>query len=199
MFFPSPRYGILSLCLAISGFLPHSFPFRKDCRISSPVLYAPILDNLPFLSILVYFLLFSAGRASFLYNISCPLERPLHISGKRRNWHMENLIFLIRSLGISGTYLGYYYLCTAVKLVLEDPGCLLMISKILYPKIALIHHTTPACVERDIRTVINLCWTRGDRDRLCQIAGCRLQRKPTNGEFIDLLVTYCRKYQSEQT
>ena len=74
---------------------------------------------------------------------------------------MENLIFLIRSLGISGTYLGYYYLCTAVKLVLEDPGCLLMISKILYPKIALIHHTTPACVERDIRTVINLCWTRG--------------------------------------
>ena len=106
---------------------------------------------------------------------------------------MESLISVIRALGISGTYLGYYYVCTAVQLALEDPDCLLMISKYLYPRIALIHHTTPSCVERDIRTVINLCWTRGDRNRLCQIAGRRLQQKPSNGEFIDLLASYLRQ------
>ncbi len=112
---------------------------------------------------------------------------------------MDNLISLIRSLGISGTYLGYYYLCTAVALVLEDHDRLLMISKILYPKIALIHKTTPACVERDIRTVINLCWNRGDRERLCQVAGFRLQRKPTNGEFIDLLAAYLQNHPDSPT
>ncbi len=106
---------------------------------------------------------------------------------------MDGLFLLMRSLGISGTHLGYYYLHTAVELVLEDRERLLMISKLLYPKIAAIHNTTPACVERNLRTVITACWNRGDRERLYQVAGCRLQHKPTNGEFIDLLACYIRK------
>lgn len=102
-------------------------------------------------------------------------------------------VTIIRSLGISATHLGYYYLNTAILLVLEDENRLLMISKLLYPLVAELHSTTPTCIERNIRTVISLCWNRGDRERLFQIAGCRIQVKPTNGEFIDILSCYVKK------
>lgn len=102
-------------------------------------------------------------------------------------------VAIIRSLGISATHLGYYYLNTAILLVLEDENRLLMISKLLYPLVAELHSTTPTCIERNIRTVISLCWNRGDRERLFQIAGCRIQVKPTNGEFIDILSCYVKK------
>ena len=62
-----------------------------------------------------------------------------------------NLPFaVIRSLGISGTHLGYYYLNTCLMLILEDENRLLMVSKLLYPLVAEIHSTTPSCVERNI-------------------------------------------------
>ena len=67
---------------------------------------------------------------------------------------------LIRSLGINGTYRGYRYLCYGIKLCLEDEDYLLCISKLLYPEIARIFHTSGSSVERDIRTVIRVCWER---------------------------------------
>ncbi len=105
-----------------------------------------------------------------------------------------NLPFaVIRSLGISGTHLGYYYLNTCLLLILEDENRLLMVSKLLYPLAAELHDTTPSCVERNIRTVISICWNHGDREHLFEIAGCRLQSKPTNGEFLDILSCYIKK------
>lgn len=106
---------------------------------------------------------------------------------------MMKLSYLIRSLGISGTHLGYYYLETALGLVLEDRSRLLMISKSLYPEVARRHGTTISCVERDIRTAVTICWARGDRERLHQMAGYRLPSKPTNGQFLDILALYLQE------
>ena len=77
---------------------------------------------------------------------------------------------LIRSRGINGTYRGYRYLCYGIKLCLEDEDYLLCISKLLYPEIARIFHTSGSSVERDIRTVIRVCWERGNVRRLREIA-----------------------------
>lgn len=49
--------------------------------------------------------------------------------------------------------------------------------------------STPSNVEHNIRTLINLCWT-SHRDVLEEIAGCTMVDKPTNSEFIDILVYY---------
>lgn len=44
-------------------------------------------------------------------------------------------------------------------------------------------------VERCIRIVINACWTK-NKDGFEEIAGYPLNHKPTNSEFIDMVVYY---------
>lgn len=97
---------------------------------------------------------------------------------------------LIRSLGIGATYRGYRYLCYGVSLCLQDEEYLLSISKLLYPKIAKEFNTTLSSVERDIRTVIQVCWDRGNKELLQDIALHPLCSRPTAGEFLDILVAY---------
>lgn len=101
---------------------------------------------------------------------------------------MREIEHLIRSLGIGATYRGYKYLCYAISLCLENEDYLLGISKLLYPTIANTFQTTPSSVERDLRTVINVCWERRNRSLLTTIAMYPLETKPTTGEFLDILI-----------
>lgn len=101
---------------------------------------------------------------------------------------MNNIPYLVRSLGIGATYRGYRYLILALTLCLEDEDYLLGISKILYPQIARTYQTSASSVERDLRTVINVCWERGNRGLLQEISPYPLVAKPTTGEFLDILM-----------
>ena len=69
---------------------------------------------------------------------------------------MNYLLELPLSLGIHGTYKGYRYLVFALELALSDENQLLYVTKNLYPSVARRYHTTPSCVDRDLRTVISL-------------------------------------------
>ena len=100
---------------------------------------------------------------------------------------------LIRSLGINATYRGYRYLCYGIKLCLEDEDYLLCISKLLYPEIARIFHTSSSSVERDIRTVIRVCWERGNLTLLQEIALHPILIRPTSSEFLDILTAHLKK------
>lgn len=102
---------------------------------------------------------------------------------------------LIRSLGIGATYRGYRYLNYGIQLCLEDEDYLLSVSKLLYPQIAKHYCTTSYSVERDIRTVIEVCWNRGDRNLLQKIALRPLTMRPPSGEFFDILTAYLRQNQ----
>ena len=103
---------------------------------------------------------------------------------------MKTIYDLLKSLGIYRTYKGYYYVAEAVRLVMKDASLLLYISKSLYPAIARTYETTVSCVERNIRTIITTCWENGNAEQLEKLAGTRLYRKPTSGEFIDILANY---------
>lgn len=61
---------------------------------------------------------------------------------------------ILLQLGIKAKLHGYKYLRSAVQITLEDPTSVDLITKILYPKIAKTHSTTPARVERAMRTAI---------------------------------------------
>ena len=99
---------------------------------------------------------------------------------------------LIRSLGIGATYRGYRYLSYGIYLCLQDENYLLYVSKLLYPQIARTYHTTSCSVERDLRTVVKVCWERGNRSHLQNIAMYTLDQRPTAGEFIDILVAHIK-------
>lgn len=94
---------------------------------------------------------------------------------------------LIRSLGIGATYRGFQYLIYGVKLCVSNEDYLLAVSKLLYPQIAKEFHATSSSVERNIRTVVNVCWNHGNRVFLQKIALHPLHDKPTAGEFFDIL------------
>ena len=91
---------------------------------------------------------------------------------------------LIRSLGIGATYRGYHYLC------MDNEDYLLSVGKLLYTRIAEAYSTTGSSVERDIRTVIRICWERENRPLLQEIAMYPLHARPTAGEFFDILANY---------
>lgn len=106
---------------------------------------------------------------------------------------MEKIHELMHRLRIKRTYMGYYYLSTAIYLVVENEERLLYIHKWLYAEIARIYNTTPYCVERNIRTVKNHLWEKGHAEILSEIAGCPIREKPSNSEFIDILSCYIKK------
>ena len=81
------------------------------------------------------------------------------------------IYFLLHSLGIGAKYRGFRYLAYGIALCMEDEDYLLRVSKTLYPKIAQTFQVSSSCVERDIRTAISVCWTRGNRDLLFCASG----------------------------
>lgn len=111
---------------------------------------------------------------------------------------MQEIYQLMHELGIRRTYQGYYHLSTAIRLVIEREERLLYIHKWLYEEVASLHHTTSACVERNIRTVKTLYWKRGDHRLLFKMAGCQINEEPSNSEFIDILSCYIKEHTQEK-
>lgn len=104
---------------------------------------------------------------------------------------------LVRTLGIGATYRGYRYLNYGIQLCMQDENYLLSVSKLLYPQIAKEYQATSSSVERDIRTVINVCWEKGNRQLLEEISLRPLSARPTSSVFLDILVDHLRQNSSE--
>ena len=64
---------------------------------------------------------------------------------------------------------------------------LIMFTKTIFGEIARKYDTTPANVERNIRSLIDYCWNSPYKEELLKISPYRLEKKPTVGEFIDIL------------
>lgn len=107
--------------------------------------------------------------------------------------HEPEIEYLIRSLGIGATYRGYAYLIYGTRLCLSDENYLLFVSKYLYPDIARHYNTTSYSVERNICTVIKVCWEHGNKSLLEKIALRPLHLKPTSSEFFDIITAHLRK------
>lgn len=97
---------------------------------------------------------------------------------------------LLRQIGVPDTYIGFCYLAYAVALVLTDQSYLYQLFKRLYPDIAKKFHTSAACVERDLRTVIRVFWAADGQLALQAVVPRPPLRRPTAGELIALLSGY---------
>lgn len=94
---------------------------------------------------------------------------------------------ILLELGAPDHLVGHPYVIRAILLVVGDQLYINHITFGLYPQLAVEFETTPARVERAIRNLIEVTWTRGDIDVLDRYFGNTISAsrgKPTNGEFI---------------
>ena len=102
---------------------------------------------------------------------------------------MKEVYGIIRKLGLTSKYKGYYYLAEAVNMVMEQKDGNIKITKDIYPNLSKKFKSTPSNIERDMRTVISACW-KMNKPGFDEIAGYELKFKPTNSEFIDMIAYY---------
>ncbi len=106
----------------------------------------------------------------------------------------KKITMLLHSVGIPAHIKGHAYLRQAILLCYENNSEYIgSVTKVLYPEIANIFHTSGSRVERAIRHAIEVAWTRGDTDTINRIFGYSVSRfkdKPTNSEFIALITDY---------
>lgn len=103
---------------------------------------------------------------------------------------------IIHKMGIPAHIKGYYYLRDAIMMSIGDKTLLNSVTKLLYPEVSKIYHTTPIKVESAIRHAIIIAWNNKNKNSLNELLGYNLnnKKKPTNLEFITLLVN---KFRSE--
>lgn len=99
---------------------------------------------------------------------------------------------LLRLLGVNGKLAGFHYAAYMVEQVRDQPENMVLITKRLYMQTAEHFNTTPSCVERNLRTLIQSCWSYPDHSLLNLISGTELRQPPTNSHFIDILAAYLR-------
>lgn len=102
---------------------------------------------------------------------------------------MKKIYGMIRKLGVTSNYKGYFFVADAIQLAMQNPDQPLQITKDIYPVLAKKHNTNSLSIEHNIRTVVNVCWET-NRKGLVEIAGFPLTYKPTNSEFIDMIAFY---------
>ena len=100
---------------------------------------------------------------------------------------------LLRLLGVSGKLSGFHFAVYMLDRVREKPECVLFITKGLYSQTAQHFHTTTNCVERNLRTLVQICWRQPDHSLLDRVAGYPLSQPPTNAQFLDMVAAFLRK------
>lgn len=103
---------------------------------------------------------------------------------------------LMAELGCPDRLIGYDYAVYAIGLAVEDQKIMRRITSMLYPAIAQKFDTTANRVERAIRNLIDVAWSRGDQDTLEEYFGNTVdpnKGKPTNGEFLARMANIVRQ------
>lgn len=94
---------------------------------------------------------------------------------------------IMLDVGVPAHLKGYFYLRDAIMLSGRDMAVVGSVTKLLYPAIARKFHTTDQKVERAIRSVIEVSWSRGNPNTFQEVFGYSPltgRTRPTNSEYI---------------
>ena len=103
---------------------------------------------------------------------------------------------LLLELGSPDHLSGHEYTVYAILLAAENRTYIHSITFGLYPQVAAHFDTTAGRVERAIRHLVEVTWTRGDVEVLQRYFGNTVspeKGKPTNGEFIARMANVVRQ------
>jgi two-component system, response regulator, stage 0 sporulation protein A len=94
---------------------------------------------------------------------------------------------ILHKLAVAPRLTGYKYLKKAIIDVINDKGMLESITYKIYPSIAKLYKTTPACIERAMRCSIANAWSKCTMETIQQVFGSAYDENkgcPSNREFI---------------
>ena len=104
---------------------------------------------------------------------------------------------LLARMGVTPNYIGFRQTLSAVALARQDPKCLSLVTKDLYPQVAKEYHTSWKSVERNIRSVITIAWARNPT-LIRELARYPLTSKPKAAQFIGILVEHDRRIAADE-
>lgn len=123
--------------------------------------------------------------------------RRLMVPGQPKETNPEKLIRqILLELGAPDHLVGHPYMIQAILLVVENRTYIHNITFGLYPQVAAHFDTTAARVERALRHLIEVTWSRGDWEVLGRYFGNTISQdrgKPTNGEFVARIANVVRQ------
>jgi len=93
---------------------------------------------------------------------------------------------ILYDLGVSAETTSFFHTAYALRLATEDQQKLLLVTKWLYPEVARHYRSNWHAVERNIRAIVHLVWTRNPK-RLELLAGKPLFDRPTPSQFLFIL------------
>lgn len=104
------------------------------------------------------------------------------------------VIDILYNLGIHKRYKGCEYILSGIYFISENETTFSPITKILYVEIAKKYGTSSLCVEKNIRSVIELIWKESKNEFLIQrIFGNYFHiKRPSNLEFLTSLYEYVK-------
>ena len=105
---------------------------------------------------------------------------------------MRKIHELLYELGVNAGSCAFFHTSYAIWLAIEQPERLQLITKWLYPEVAVQYGTNWRAIERSVRRIINRIWLTNP-DLLRKIAHNRLYSRPTATEFIAILAAYISK------
>lgn len=134
--------------------------------------------------------------------IMCNEIQRRNTSDRNKQLDAEGIIRkVLLELGAPDHLTGHPYVVEAVLMAVENRYYINNITFGLYHQIAAKFDTTASRVERDIRHLIEVTWSRWDMDVLCSYFGNTVSAdkgKPTNGEFIARLTNVVREQMKRQ-
>lgn len=96
---------------------------------------------------------------------------------------------LLYRFGISADSIAFFHTAYAVRLAVEQPQMLLLVTKWLYPEVAKQYRTNWRAVERNIRRVVAIAW-KNDPALLSKLARAPLSSRPAPAQFLSILAAY---------
>ncbi len=114
------------------------------------------------------------------------------------NYDKEKIIEItnvLQEMGMPAHLKGFYYVREAILMVYSNENLLSHMMEDVYMPLAKRYNTSLHCVERVIRVAIENTWLRGNINVISKIFHNTIdgrKARPTNKEFIALLVDYMR-------
>ena len=99
---------------------------------------------------------------------------------------------ILEELGVNRTYFGYWIIKDIVTAAVEDEEVLQDMQS-FYDALGMKYNRQPSAIEKNTRTAIQRAW-RVSSEKVKKMARYELYSVPSNGEFMDILVTYLLRH-----